>query len=226
MSSLDSLSCLSPLEEYERQAHTLFEALKSGDEAAQWRFKWMHPKFRGKSVEEVKVATLELADARAVIAHEYSFASWADLAAFTEVIKGDSPVSRFEAAVEAVTSGNGMSLRSMLREHPELAKARSIRRHRATLLHYLAANGVESARQRTPGNALEIARLLLDAGAEVDALADMYDEQCTTMSMLVSSCHPAEAGLQGPLAELLLDYGAAVEGRGTKWQSPLMTALA
>jgi ankyrin repeat protein len=43
--------------------------------------------------------------------------------------------------------------------------------------------------------------------------------------MLVSSSHPAEAGLQGKLAELLLDYGAAVEGPGSKWQSALMTAL-
>ena len=68
-------------------------------------------------------------------------------------------------------------------------------------------------------------KVLLQAGAEADALADMYDQQCTTMSMLVSSCHPAKAGLQEPLTELLLDYGAALEGRGSKWQSALMTAL-
>src|SRR5207244_2977288 len=85
---------------------------------------------------------------------------------------------------------------------------------------------VEDGRQRTPANAVEVAKMLLETGAEVDALADMYEQQCTTMSMLVSSCHPAEAGLQGNLAELLLDYGAALEGRGSKWQSALMTALA
>src|SRR5947209_3730728 len=62
--------------------------------------------------------------------------------------------------------------------------------------------------------------------AEVDALADMYDAKCTTMSMLVSSSHPAEAGLQAVLAEMLLDYGAAFDdGPGTNWQSPIMTAL-
>ena len=60
----------------------------------------------------------------------------------------------------------------------------------------------------------------------MDALADMYDQRCTTMSMLVSSAHPAETGLQSELAELLLDYGAAWEGSGSKWQSALMTALA
>jgi len=55
----------------------------------------------------------------------------------------------------------------------------------------------------------------------------MYGGQYTTMSMLVSSAHPAIAGLQARLAELLLDSGAAIEGRGSElWKSPLMTALA
>src|SRR5262249_56879307 len=44
---------------------------------------------------------------------------------------------------------------------------------------------------------------------------------------LVSSGHPAKAGLQIPLAETLLDFGANVEGAGEgAWVSPLMTALA
>jgi ankyrin repeat protein len=128
--------------------------------------------------------------------------------------------------VEAVVAGDTAALAAMLREHPQLARARSTRRHHATLLHYVAANGVEHGRQKTPANAVEVAKLLLDAGAQVDAVADMYDHQCTTMSMLVSSCHPANAGLQAALAETLLDYGAAFAGPGTNWQSALMTALA
>jgi hypothetical protein len=91
----------------------------------------------------------------------------------------------------------------------------------------VAANGIEAYHQKTPPNAVEIARALLQAGAEPDALADMYGAECTTMSMLVSSSHPAEAGLQVPLVELLLDSGAAIEGRGTrKWGAPVFTALA
>jgi ankyrin repeat protein len=86
---------------------------------------------------------------------------------------------------------------------------------------------VERYRQKTPANAVDVARLLLGAGAEVDALADMYGGQCTTMNLLVSSCHPAEAGLQVELLETLLDFGAAIEGAGTgSWVSPLLTALA
>jgi ankyrin repeat protein len=225
MSSSDPLSYRAPLPEYQQQAETLFDALKSGDEAAQWRFKWVHPRFRGKSVTDVRAASLDVADAQEVVAREYGFESWPALAEFTASVGRDGPVARFEAAVEAVVSGDVAVLRSMLHEDPELVRARSTRRHQATLLHYVAANGVEGNRQKTPANAVEIAKVLLDAGAEVDALADMYDNQCTTMSMLVSSCHPANTGLQAALAETLLDFGAALDGPGSAWQSALLTAL-
>jgi ankyrin repeat protein len=118
----------------------------------------------------------------------------------------------FESAVEAVVAGDLDTLKSLLRESPELVRARSARPHHATLLHYVAANGVEDERQRTPTNAVDVAKTLLDAGAEVDALAEAYGGRCTTLNLLVSSCHPAKAGLQVALAETLLDAGAAVEG--------------
>jgi hypothetical protein len=39
--------------------------------------------------------------------------------------------------------------------------------------------------------------------------------------------HPARAGVQVALVETLLDFGAAIEARGSaRWGSPLMTALA
>ena len=214
------------MEEYDLQAHALLDALQSGDAAAAWRFKWEHPRFRGQGVAAVRAATLDLADAELVIAQEYSFDTWADLARFTAAVRQDAQVERFETAVEAVISGDVATLRSMLRDDPGLVRARSRRRHHATLLHYIGANGVEWGRQKTPKNAVEVTKMLLDAGAEVDALADLYDSKCTTMSMLVSSAHPAQAGLQAVLAETLLDYGAKLEGPGSNWQSSLMTALA
>ena len=60
-------------------------------------------------------------------------------------------------------------LKKLLREDPELIRARSTREHRATLLHYVSANGVESYRQKTPKNIVRITKLLLDAGAEAKA---------------------------------------------------------
>jgi ankyrin repeat protein len=213
--------------DYAEEASALYNALQSRQNDALWRFKWEHPRFRKKTVTEVDPATLDLSDAQLVIARQHHFTTWDDLISFKDALDRDPGIARFEQAADAVVAGNAAALRSMLNEHPELARARSARTHHATLLHYTAANGVEGYRQKTPANAVDIAKLLLDAGAEVDALADMYDNKCTTMSMLVSSCHPAKAGLQIPLAETLIDYGAALnEGPGTNWQSAVMTALA
>lgn len=142
-------------------------------------------------------------------------------------MNAEAQVPKFEEAAEAVVAGDLASLERLLHEDPELVRARSTRPHGATLLHYIAANGVEGERQNTPANAVEVAKLLLHAGAEVDALAFMYGGRHTTMSMLVSSCHPAKAGVQVALVDTLLDFGASVEPSGDgDWTSPLMTALA
>jgi hypothetical protein len=129
--------------------------------------------------------------------------------------------------------GDVRTLTSLLGAHADLVHARSTRVthfdppvHRSTLLHYVAANGVESYRQRTPANAVDVAKTLFGAGAEVDALADLYGGTCTTLSLLVSSCHPAQAGVQVALVHTLVDAGAAVDGAGSgAWTSPLQTAL-
>lgn len=212
------------LAEHERQARTLCGAANAGDEQARWRFKWEHPRFA--SIADVRAATLTVEDARLVVAHEQGFETWADLVRFIDEVSVEGPVLRFERAVEAVVDGDVAALRAALTAEPALARARSTRRHHATLLHYVAANGVEGGRQRTPANAIDVAKVLLAAGAEVDALADLYGQRCTTMSMLVSSAPPAKAGLQAALAETLIDYGAALDGPGTSWPSALMTALA
>ncbi|MFL5564994.1 MAG: ankyrin repeat domain-containing protein [Gemmatimonadaceae bacterium] len=213
------------LDDYDREATALLDALKARDDAALWNFKWMHPFYRGKTVTDVHPDAHTLDDARLVVAREYFLPTWYDLEKFAEEIARDGPGAKFERAVEAVVCGDLPALEAMLGGDPDLVHARSRRLHRATLLHYVAANGVEGVRQKTPPNAVEVARILLDAGADPDALAIMYDNLCTTMSMLVSSAHPAKAGLQGDLAELLLEHGAAHQGPGSEWQSNLMTAL-
>jgi ankyrin repeat protein len=227
---------------YERQAVDLLEAHRAADPAAIDLFHRKHPRFLDEKIKwlpksipesEIQDAALSLDDARLTIARYYDFLDWPSLVDYVEAISRESKTLEFESAVEAVVNGELAVLESALRHNPSLVHSRSNRVcafdppvHRATLLHYVAANGVEAYRQRTPANAVEIARALLAAGAEPDALADMYGAPCTTMSMLVSSSHPAEAGLQVQLIELLLDFGADIEGRGTrKWGTPLFTAL-
>jgi len=135
--------------------------------------------------------------------------------------------------VDAVVEGDLPVLQALLMKRPWLVQGRSTRVthfdppvHRATLLHYVAANGVESHRQKTPPNAVEMATALLDAGADVNSLASLYGGECTTMSLLVSSSHPAKAGVQIALVDLLVARGASVGDRGTgNWVSPIETAL-
>ena len=120
-------------------------------------------------------------------------------------------MSSFQVAAQAVVDGSLETLQSLLEQEPGLVSARSPT-HGATLLHYVSANGpVEDAMQKTPPNAVEIARVVIERGGQVDAIID--DEPSTTPLVgLVTSEFPAEAGLQGELVELLLESGARVEG--------------
>jgi ankyrin repeat protein len=77
------------IEQYRRQCEQLFERLTSDEEAAEWRFKSMHPRFRGKRVADVRGATLELADAEVVLAREYFFENWNELEAFANVVNAE-----------------------------------------------------------------------------------------------------------------------------------------
>ena len=237
------LALLSPIEEYEVQARMLLAGHAAGDPRAIKIIHERHPRFLDEEVkwlpkrisdDEIRAAAFDLDDARLAVARGYCFRDWQSLAAHVaEVRREGSAVRGFELAAEAVIDGDLESLRAALERDPDLVRARSGRVtnfdppvHRATLLHYVAANGVEGYRQRSPANAVEIARLLLERGAAPDALAAMYGGECTAMSMLVSSTPPAEAGVQIGLIDTLADFGAAVEPRGSgNWTSPLMTAL-
>jgi len=241
--SLTPLAAGSPIDTYAAQADALLAAWRAGEPWAIDLFRRRHPRFlderivwlpRRLSAEEIRAAPLDEGDARLAIARWYDFADWPALDAWVAAVRQpDSPIARFEQAVEATISGDAAGLRARLGADPSLVHARSTRVnffdppvHHATLLHYLAANGVESYRQKTPANAVEIARTLLEAGADPDALADMYGGRCTTMSMLASSDPPAKAGVQVALIETLVDFGASVEPHGDgAWTSPLLTAL-
>ena len=151
---------------------------------------------RGKS-EAAKEggAGFELADAQALVAHAHSFGGWDAFARFVDEDTRQTPEgAEFEVAADAVVDGDLAGLQSLLRENPALTRARSARIHHATLLYYLAANGIEDFRQRSPANAPDIARLLLDAGAEVDALCGLGNADDTPMLALVTSVHPHRYG--------------------------------
>jgi ankyrin repeat protein len=153
-----------------------------------------------------------LARAQFALAREHGFESWPKFAQHLEgLARGRSPVSQFEAAVDAIVAGDLAALTELLRANPELARSRSTREHRSTLLHYVSANGVESYRQKTPKNIVEITRLLLSADADVNAESEAYGGHSNTLGLTATSCHPENAGVQRPLLELLIDHGTALD---------------
>lgn len=173
-------------------------------------------------------------DSRHAVARAYDFLDWDSLARYVEAVRmPGSAVNRFERAVEAVIDGDLDVLRASLQDDPELVRARSTRVtcfdppvHGAMLLHYVAANGVEGYRQRSPANATDVAKALLEAGADPNALCSLYGSRCTTLALLVSSTPPKNAGVQVPVLHVLIDHGAAITPVGEgDWTSPIETAL-
>ncbi|MEV6488642.1 hypothetical protein AB0M20_08400 [Actinoplanes sp. NPDC051633] len=70
-------------------------------------------------------------------------------------------------------------------------------------MHYLAANGVEIYRQLVPANAADVAQLLLANGADATATARMYGGDQTVLGLLLTSSHPARAGVTDQIAQVV-----------------------
>ncbi|HEY6308837.1 MAG TPA: ankyrin repeat domain-containing protein [Candidatus Angelobacter sp.] len=229
------------LEQYKKLAKDLQHACKSADPGAVrgWVARWAETiaRLQGREIthnlrrqidheaermarhwqkfKETKerAARCTLADAQFFVARGHGFASWPKFAGHLQgLARAYSSVSRFEAAVDAIVDGDAATLAKLLGEDPDLARARSTREHRSTLLHYVSANGVEDFRQKTPKNIVEITRLLLNAGADVNAESNAYCGRSTTLGLTATSCHPEEAGVQLRLLDLLIAHGAMIDG--------------
>jgi ankyrin repeat protein len=211
--AVQSLSPRINLEQSRKQAKELVRAFKAGDARALDHIRWNHPRFRGLTDAEIQKRKFALADAQLVIARLHYIDSWPKLLRHIDALERKDPrVMRFEAAADAIIAGDVEKLRTMLHEHQELVHERSTRAHHAPLLHYIAANGVENYRQVTPQNAVEVAKILLDGGAEVDASTEVYGGGSTALNLTATSAHPRAAGVQIPLIDLLLAHGAAIDG--------------
>jgi len=198
------------LDQYKKQAKDLLKAWKAQDSKAVERIRLRHTHARN-------LAEPTLADAQLVLAREHSFESWPKFAKYVQQLgETNSPFAEFERAADAVVNGDAATLRETLLRNPKLVYARSPREHRSTLLHYVSANGVEDYRQKTPNNAVEIATILLDAGADVNAVVEAYGKG-TTLGSTATSIHPLRAGVLIPLLELLIARGAAINGAPGGW---------
>jgi len=209
------------LDHLKYQAKDLQNAQRAGNPSALQRIREFHPRFRGASDDVIQAAKFTLSDAQLTIAREYCFASWAKLKAHVtsgEPSQDDVPFQDripdpvFRRAVELVDAGDADGLREFLRQHPQVVRQHvffSISNYfgRPSLLQFVPENPIRH--EKMPANAVEIAQIILDAGGKDD-----IDDVNMTLGLVTSGRMPRECGLQVPLVDLLIDYGAKIEGMG------------
>ncbi|HEX8693976.1 MAG TPA: ankyrin repeat domain-containing protein [Longimicrobium sp.] len=212
-----SLPARPSLAQLKLQAKELQRAHREGKPSAAARIAAHHPRLKGRSPQAVLGRPLALADAQLVLAREYGFESWAALKHRVEVgsrVAQFRPHPRFGEAAAALDAGDLGRLRALLAADPALVHARTDLEPPygyftgATLLHHVAWNPGRPA--PVPANVVEIARLLLDHGAEVDA-ETLGPSGGTTMGLVITSKMASDAGVSGPLIELLLERGATLD---------------
>ena len=161
------------IERYRKLAKQLVKAAAS-DSIGEWAARYASRPIEEFAREKLAESGPKLTAAQFVIARSHGFESWPKFQKHVAALaKKGSSVERFEAAADAVVNGKIGVLKRLLREDPDLIRARSTREHQAMLLHYVAANGVEQYRQKTPKNIVRITGILLAAGAEINATAEL-----------------------------------------------------
>ena len=165
------------------QANELHQQHRQGAAAAAARIAAHHPRFKGVAETAVLDQDFVLADAQLVVAREYGFDSWPRLkhaVEISETLAQFQPHPQFDAALAAMDAGDAAELSRLVAAYPDLVRARTNLEPPyhyftgATLLHHVAGNPDRgqvgrNTRPPLPANSADIAQVLLDAGADVNA---------------------------------------------------------
>ena len=219
------------LRQLRNQAKDLWRAFKSQEPDAAHRFRESLPQLAGLSDEEVFGAKLGLKDAQRTLATEYGFADWDALRRHVEAVssgkqgpvypEGDLP-EPVAAILKAVEDADVSRVRALLDDDPGLVhvRVRSDYEEGDTLLHRSAPHQVEDgANPHEPH--LQVAQLLIDHGADIDAVGG---HENTVGSTALDAA--AWAGRVG-MVRLLLQNGADPEKGGHEGvdYNPVSTAV-
>lgn len=196
------------------QAKDLLNDLTARNAGAAQRIREFHPRFVTATDAEIFGVTLRLSDAQLTIARECGFPSWARL---KKHIEEPTPADQlnlphheriedpvFRRAVDLLDQGDTQGLRAHLNQHPKLVHQRVVFEggnyfRNPTLLEFVAENPVRHL--SLPKNIVEIAEVILDAGAG-QAAANR------TLGLVATGRVSRECHAQTPLINLLCDRGA------------------
>ncbi|BDI32092.1 hypothetical protein CCAX7_41430 [Capsulimonas corticalis] len=118
-----------------------------------------------------------------------------------------------QTAVAALDAGAAAKLQEMLDRRPAITQYRTEVGDggyfaSATLLHHIAGNPI---RYPLPANILEVAAIVLQHGADPNALCGVPGNSYSTIGLLLTSKQASEAGVAVALIDLLLAAGAKDE---------------
>jgi ankyrin repeat protein len=205
------------------QANELRRSYREGSPSAAARIVAHHPRMRDRMVHGHIAKPLAVSDAQLVIAREYGFDNWARLKHHVETsgrVAAFQPHPRFDEAVAAIDAGDLERLRGLIAGESALVHARTNLEPPygyftgATLLHHVAGNPdrgrLTGKLGPLPENIVEVARLLIDSGADVNA-STLGPNGGTTMELVCTSKQASDNGVSGPLMDLLLERGATLD---------------
>ncbi len=176
----------------------LWEGLQQDQSFAYTEINNYHPKYLGQPRSFLQGFGLDKEQCKETVAHQYGFAGWQAV----EELKETPYYVPFEMAVNSLLNGQQTILQELIAGEADLLSRRSNYGHRATLLHYVASNGVELWRQKVPSNLVEMTAWLLEKGADRQATMKVYGGEFATLPLLMSSAHPFAAGLGKDLQRL------------------------
>jgi hypothetical protein len=227
------------LNQLKLQARELRRDHAAGKASAAARIAASHPRRKGQSPEAILATPLKLTDAQSVLAREYGFAGWAQMKDSVErghAIAQIKPHPRFDEALAALKGGELTQLHRLLVAEPGLVSARTNLEppygyfSGAMLLHHVAGNPTWD--RPLPANICQIAELLLEQGADANAMT-LGPNRSTTVGLVITSAQASDANVSGPLMDLLLAHGATLDANSLTavipdWQpqSALDAALA
>jgi len=203
------------LDQLKRQAKDLLRDFRAQEMSAFQRLREFHPKLQGLSDATLATCTVSLSDAQLSIAREYGYPSWPRLKTVIAARHHEDvflshndrlPEGPFKQALDFIDAGDEERLKHHLMQFPDL-----IHEHATfeggnyftnpTLLEFIPEN--PNRHGGLPDNAVNIAKILLEAGARENPKA--LNE---TVMLAASGRVCREAGIQTPLIKLLCQHGA------------------
>ena len=203
------------IDHLKRQAKDLLRAHRAAQMSAYQRIREFHPRWADVPDTRMHEQSFSLSDAQLCIAREYGYASWPRLKTVVSERRQDDlklthsdrlPDGPFKQALDFMDAGDAVRLKAHLERHPDIIHERATFEGEnyfttPSLLEFLPENPTRI--ERLPANAVEIAEILLAAGAAEDQTA--LDE---TLMLAASGRVCRESGLQADLLRLLCRAGA------------------